>query len=428
MNLTVKPSSVSGVIAVPGSKSHTIRAVTAALLADGESTVRAPLVSADTLSTRRAAVQLGARFTELPGGDWHFCGTAGRPCPAAAPLDLGNSGTGLRLLTAAAALGDRQVAFDGDGSLRTRPMGPLLAALAQLGARSETAAGGKCPLCVTGPLHGGKVQIDAQCSQFLTALLLAAPWIPGGVAIEVVKLAEEPYVEITLEWLRRLKAPFVAAPDLRHFEISGASGYRGFTATIPADFSTAAFPLGAGILAGTGEGVTIRNLDFRDAQGDKAVFGMLESLGAGLHHAADGAVTVQRSPKLRSGKLDLNATPDALPLLAAVAAASDGMKLELVNVEEARRKETDRIACMATELRKMGAEITELADGMIVRGGRLHGAELQSYDDHRIAMALAVAALAAEGESVIHAAEACGVTYPGFVADFQKLGADFHLD
>ena len=425
MKLLVSPSRIAGPIAVPGSKSHTIRGITAALLADGESTLYAPLVSADTLSARQAAVGLGAEFRELPGGAWHFAGVAGKPRLRVSGLDLGNSGTGLRLLAAAAALGGAETRFDGDASLRTRAMKPLLDALAMLGARTESAPGGKCPLSVRGPLAGGKVQVDALCSQFLTALLLIAPWIDGGLEIEAVRLAEEPYVAITLEWLKRLGAPFEASADLKRCKVPGGKGYRGFEATIPADFSTAAFPLGAGVLAAGAEGVAIRNLDFADAQGDKAVFGMLQSLGAELRAASDGTVVVKKSSGLRSGRLDLNATPDALPLLAAVAAATDGMELALENVPQARLKETDRIACMTRELRKMGAEVTELADGMVVRGRALHGAELQSYDDHRIVMALAVAALAAEGESLIHHAEACRVTYPDFVRDFQKLGAKF---
>jgi len=395
------------------------------LLADGESTLHAPLVSADTLSARQAAVHLGAQFRELSDGAWRFRGVAGKPVPAVPMLDLGNSGTGLRLLSAAAALGKAAVRFDGDASLRTRAMKPLLDALSALGVRTEGAPGGKCPLMVQGPLKGGKVAIDALCSQFLTALLLVAPWVEGGLEIEAVRLAEEPYVAITLGWLKRLGAPFEASADLKHCKVPGGKGYRGFDAVIPADFSTAAFPLGAGILAAGGEGVAIRNLDFSDAQGDKAVFGMLQNLGAGLDTAADGTVTVRKSPGLRSGRLDLNATPDALPLLAAVAAATEGMELALENVPQARLKETDRIACMTRELRKMGAEVEELPDGMIVRGRRLRGTELDSHDDHRIAMALAVAALAAEGESVIGHAEACCVTYPDFIRDFQKLGADF---
>ena len=428
MKLFVKPSRVTGAIAVPGSKSHTIRGIAAALLADGESTLHAPLISADTLSARQAAVDLGARFRELGDGSWRFTGTAGKPVPAVPLLDLGNSGTGLRLLTAAAALGGAEVRFDGDASLRTRAMKPLLDALASLGVRTEAAPGGKCPLAVQGPLRGGKVEIDALCSQFLTALLLVAPWVEGGLEIEAVRLAEEPYVAITLEWLKRLKAPFTASADFKHCKVPGGRGYRGFEAVIPADFSTAAFPLGAGVLAGDGDGVAIRNLDFGDAQGDKAVFAMLQSLGAELDTASDGTVAVRKSSGLRSGKLDLNATPDALPLLAAVAAATEGMTLALENVPQARLKETDRIACMTQELRKMGAEVEELPDGMIVRGTRLHGAALDSHDDHRIAMALAVAALAAEGESVIGHAEACKVTYPDFITDFQKLGARFRVE
>ena len=152
---------------------------------------------------------------------------------------------------------------------------------------------------------------------------------------------------------------------------------------------------------------------------------MLESLGAELEYNSDKSVTVRKS-RIGSGTLDLGQTPDALPLLAAVAAASEpGTVIRLVNAAQARNKETDRIACMTGELRKMGAKIDEYHDSMTIYGTKLHGAVVDSYKDHRLAMALAVAALAADSEVRILDAESCAVTYPDFIRDFRKLGADF---
>ncbi len=425
MNLHIEPSRVAGSVAVPGSKSHTIRAITGALLAEGTSTVRAPLESDDTASTLQAAVRLGARV-EKTASNWRITGTGGRLSKPSGVLDMGNSGTGLRMLSAAAALLDSEVKFDGDASLRTRGMAPLLNALAQLGVRVTAAPGGHCPLSVHGPLQAGHAEVEAVCSQFLTALLFVGAYVENGLEITVTKLAEAPYVEITLAWLERLGVHFEATPDRMYFRIPGRQTFQAFDAVIPADFSTAAFPLGAGIVAGAGTGVTILNLDFSDAQGDKAVFDMLESLGAKLRRQPDSSVTVLPGSVLHSGVLDLAATPDALPLLAAVAAsAPSGVTITLGNVAQARSKETDRIAGMTAELGKMGAKIEELPDGMVIHGTRLHGARVNCRKDHRLAMALAVAALGADSPSEIMDAEACAVTYPEFIEDFRKLGADF---
>ena len=167
----------------------------------------------------------------------------------------------------------------------------------------------------------------------------------------------------------------------------------------------------------------IRNLDFTDAQGDKKVFSYFEQMGAKIGHGAELTVG-PTGGRLRGCSIDMNETPDALPAMAVAAALAEG-ETRLLNVPQARVKETDRIAVMASELGKMGADIEELPDGMIIRGGRLHGAEVSSFADHRIAMALAVAGLAADGETVIDGAEAASVTYPDFIRDFQNIGADF---
>jgi 3-phosphoshikimate 1-carboxyvinyltransferase len=332
------------------------------------------------------------------------------------------------MLTAIAALGSGTISFTGDSSLCSRGMQPLIDALQGLQVKVQSAPGGHAPLSVQGPIRSGNTQVEAMCSQYLSSLLFAAPGVPGnGIDIEVTRLSEEPYVKITLDWLNKLKAQFTATDDLMHFSIPGNQTLQAFDTVIPADFSTAAFPLGAGILAGSCDGVTIKNLDFNDAQGDKAVFAMLESLGARLLYNNDNSVTVLPGSRLHSGELDLGQTPDALPLLAAVAAATPGAVIKLGNAAQARNKETDRITCMTRELRKMGAIIEELPDAMIITGTKLSGATVDSCKDHRLAMALAVAALTATSATQILDAESCAVTYPDFIKDFQQLGADFTL-
>ncbi len=420
MKLNVRPSRLAGSIDVPGSKSHTVRGVVAALAADGVSVLRNPLDSADTRSVLNAAAALGA-VCEEDGGVWRIAGAGGRPADPRGTLDMGNSGTGLRLLTAMAALGDFPVSFDGDASLRTRTMEGLLTSLRSLGAECSS-AGGRCPLTVRGPIRGGAAAVDGTTSQFLSALLFALPLARGDSVLDLDFLNEKPYVDITLGWLKRLGVRCRCSEDRLHFEIPGGQRYGGFDATVPADFSTAAFPLIAAALVG--DGVEIRNLDFTDAQGDKAVFGYLESMNASCRR--DGELFVEPAAPLRGRDFDLNATPDALPIMAVAAAAARGTT-RLLNVPQARIKETDRIACMTAELRKMGAAVEELRDGMVIRGGALHGAELDGRGDHRVAMALAVAALAADSPSVIHGIEAATVTYPDFVKDFRKLGAEFEV-
>ncbi len=420
MKLLVTPSRLSGTIAVSGSKSHTIRGVVFALAAEGRSVLRAPLRSADTLAVLAAAREFGARIEEHPDR-WEITGSGGRLADPGRPVDLCNSGTGLRLLTGLAALQDFQIEFDGDASLRTRKMGSLLAALEMLGAEYTAASGGVAPLSIRGPVHGGKTRVDGRLSQFLSSLLIALPLLREDSVVELDELFEQPYVGITLAWLEALGIDCRASEDWLRWEIPGNQHYAPFDRTIPADFSTAAFPLVAAALSG--DGVTICNLDFDDAQGDKAVFGMVEAMGGVIRRS--GELRVERSPRLRGGEFDLNATPDALPILAVAGAFASG-ETRLVNVPQARCKETDRIAVMASELGKMGVVVTELPDGLVIQGGRPHGsAELSSHDDHRIGMALAVAALAADGPSEIDAIEAAAVTYPNFVADFQRLGAGF---
>ena len=423
MDISVKKSKVSGQVEIPGSKSHTIRAVFIAALASGTSTIKMPLVSADTVAALRAASILGAWIKRGDDTVWRISGTGGHLLQPAGVINMDNSGTGLRLFTAMAALGNFKVRFDGDDSLRTRKMGSLLEALTAMGAVTES-ANGQCPLSVTGPINGKDVLVDGKTSQFLSALLMVAPLLEKDSVIHVAKLNERPYVHMTLDWLKRQDIKVKFDDNMTCFEVPGGHKYKPFSTLIPVDFSTASFPLLAAAV--TGGEIKIPNLDFNDTQGDKAVFDFFVQMGVKITRNSH-FTTIKGPRKLKAFDLDLNATPDALPVLAVAAACADGVSY-LRNAPQARIKETDRIACMSAELRKMGITVEELEDGMVITGGKLKGcAELQSYKDHRIAMALAIAGLAADGESVVQDADCVAVTYPSFIENFKSIGADFSV-
>ncbi len=425
MKLFVKPSKLNGPLCVPGSKSHTIRAIAIATLARGESVIDAPLVSEDTLSCLKAASSFGAWVKRGNDSSWKISGTGGNILAPAKVVDMGNSGTGMRLFSAIAALCGQPVTFDGDASLRTRPMAALLDALRSLGAKAVS-ANGKCPFTVQGPIQGGEAFVDGTSSQYLSALLLAAPLAKLNTLLLVKDLNEIPYVDMTLAWLEREQIAVTHDSRYMHFSVRGGQSYKPLSVRIPGDFSTACFPLVAAAV--TGGKIEIDNLDFTDTQGDKAVFDYLKKMGASF--TVKGKKAIVKGGKLKAVDLDLNATPDALPIMA-VAAACAGGRSVFRNIPQARIKETDRIACMTTELRKMGITVEEFDDGMAVTGGTLHASELlESYKDHRIAMSLAVAAMAVQktdAVSIINDAEAAGVTYPEFFDHFMGLGADFQL-
>ena len=421
MILRVRKSCLSGTIAVPGSKSHTIRGIVAALQGNGLSILRSPLDSEDTRSALDAARLFGAPIAEYPDR-WEIGGMNGKLQKPDRVINMNNSGTGLRMLTALAAMQDFPVTFDGDESLRTRLMSGLFGALETLGARIES-TDGHCPFTICGPIKGGEAKVDGKSSQFLTSLLFALPGAEADSVLTLDHLNEQPYAEITAKWLSELGISYVKYPGLLRWEIPGRQQFPAFDKVIPADFSTACFPLAAGALCG-GK-IDILNLDFSDAQGDKRVFQFYEQMGADIT-GGDKVCSVSASA-LHGVELDLNSTPDALPILAATAALIPG-ETRLLNVAQARNKETDRIAAMTEELRKMGADIDELPDGMIIRGTMLRPATVDSRSDHRIAMALAIAAMCLDGETVIEHAEGIPVSYPGFISDFKALGANFSLE
>jgi 3-phosphoshikimate 1-carboxyvinyltransferase len=420
MKWTVKPSSPTGAIVIPPSKSHTIRAMLVATLASGDSVVRRPLLHGDGASALRAAASLGATV-DIRNGDVFVGGIGGDFGLGTDLIDMGNSGTGLNLFCAAAALGDRERRFDGDASLRTRPVRPLLNALEQLGAAVSVngAEGQDLPFAIRGPLKGGRATVEGISSQFVSSLLFAAPLMPKDTHIIVHNLHEQPYIEMTLWWLEGQGIEIEYSKELTSYKVRGGQSYKPIDTVIPADFSSAVFAAAAAAIGGAP--IELCGLDFSDTQGDKEVFRHLESMGATVERSSN-AVTVTGG-NLHGAIIDLNRTPDALPALAVAAAAAEGETV-FTNVIQARIKETDRITVMSEELGKMGITVKELPDGMVVRGGKLKGAQVSSRKDHRVAMALALAGMNAEGETEIDGAEAAEVTYPTFVEDFVRIGAN----
>ncbi|MFO7656753.1 MAG: 3-phosphoshikimate 1-carboxyvinyltransferase [Bacteroidales bacterium] len=418
MKLKATISTLKGEIRIPASKSHTIRAVALAGIADGTSVLHNPLYSADAISCIEGIKEFGAEITQ--GVHLTVKGTGGLPLPSCKKIDVGNSGTSLRILTGLASLAGFPIMFDGDNSIRNRPMIPLLSALEKLGARVES-TGGKCPFTITGPVSGGKTTVNGISSQFLTALLITCPLAKSDTEITVENLHEKPYVEITLDWLRKLSVNF-EQKGLDWFFIPGGQKYPAFEKSIPADFSSATFAACSAAI--TGSEVLIKGLDFSDHQGDKEVFTFLKQMGTEITHTPDGVIVKGRD--LRGIDIDMNNTPDALPALAVAGCMAKGTT-RLLNVAQARLKECDRIAAMATELTKMGAKVEELKDGLIIHQSSLKGTRLHGYDDHRMVMALSLAGMVAEGETVIDTAESVRITYPGYVEDMKGIGAKLEL-
>jgi len=436
MRARMRPHTFSGAVRIPASKSHTIRQLLIASLAGGDSEIIAPLDSLDTRSCADACRAFGAIVTERrtrdpqcpnpPAEDgtrlaaYTVRGNNGfKNGGKRGSIDVGNSGTTLYLALAAAGLGTESFEFTGDEQIQRRSAAPLLEALAGLGIRAMSVNGNGCaPIVIQGPWKGGKVTLPCPTSQYLSAILLAAPLAPAGVVteIDVPLLNERPYIEMTLSYLNAQNIPWEAEPDFSRFIIPGGAAWKPFTRPVPGDFSSAAFPACAAAISGGA--VTILGLDPNDLQGDTFFLEILAAMGCTVNWeqtAAEYRLTVSRAGPLRGGTFDLNATPDLLPAAAVTAAFAEG-DTALVNVAHARIKETDRIAVMAAELAKLGVRSTERPDGLIVHGsGAVAGGCINGHGDHRIVMAFAAAALGAGGPVVIDSAESAAVTYPGFL-------------
>lgn len=418
MILRVKPSSAKGRATVPGSKSHSIRAVALSSLASGESLIRNPLESDDGRSATTVYAAMGAKISKTEGL-WKVRGFGGKPSPPERDIDVGNSGTSCRIgLGTAALLQCGKARFNGDAQTRRRPMGPLLDALSNLGANTFSEDGeGRLPAVVSGPWRGGTTQVDGSTSQYTSSLLLNAPFGEGDTVVEPINLNERPYVDLTLWWFDKLGLTY-EREGYERFHIPGGQTLSGFEIDIPADFSSAAFLVAAGALPG-GD-VLLEGLDMSDPQGDKAILAMVAEMGAGVSEEEKGLRI--RGKALKGSEFDLNSTPDLLPIMAILGAFAEG-ETRLMNIPQARIKETDRIAVMRETLEALGGSARELPDGLIVHGGGLRGGKTHGWGDHRVVMAAAIAGLAAPDGVEVDTAEAMTVTFPEFCKRMRLLGA-----
>jgi 3-phosphoshikimate 1-carboxyvinyltransferase len=434
MDVHISPSAVRGTARAPPSKSYTHRAILAAGYAGG-AVVRNPLFSADTRATMRAVEAYGGSTTELDDGDLEVVGFEGNPETPDDVIDCANSGTTMRLTAATGALVDELTVLTGDSSLRSRPQGPLLDALKQLGARAEsTRSNGEAPLVVGEGVVGSDVSIRGDVSsQYITALLMAGAVIEGGIEVELTtELKSAPYVDITLEVLEDfgIEAEVLGGDD-SEIRAAGADGFRvpgdqsyepeDGEYHVPGDFSSMSYLLAAGALAADDELVV--ESAYPSAQGDSAIVGILEAMGADIEWDRDNGVITVAQSDLQGIEVGVADTPDLLPTIAALGAAAEGTT-RITDCEHVRLKETDRVAAMASELEKMGVEVEEYEDELVVHGGGLAGARVEGYEDHRIIMALATAALVADGETTIEGADHVDVSFPGFFDVLSGIGAN----
>lgn len=421
MLLKLKKSETHGSIMIPGSKSHTIRALFIASLAGGRSVITNPLLSADALSAVNVCQSFGIKFEN---GEECFIvhGSDGSPSVPEDVIDVGNSGTSLRFAMMTAGLIDGCTVFTGDYQIRKRPLGSLIRTMNELGGDVFSTRGNDmAPVVVKGRLKGGKAQLDAVTSQYLSAILINAPLLDTDTEIVITRLNEVPYAEMTMWWLNNQGIKY-ENDRFKTIYIKGGQKYKPFDISIPGDFSSATFFM---VLAAISGGTfLLKNLNINDSQGDKKVLDYLQEMGAAVQYSEEGIMI--KGNGLKGIEIDMNSTPDALPAMAVAGCFAEG-ETRLVNVPQARMKETDRIHIMCEELSKMGANIEELPDGLIIRNSKLRGCRVSGFDDHRIVMALAVAGLNIDGDTIIETAEAMNVTFPEFPQLIRDCGGNIEL-
>ena len=402
---------------LPGSKSVTNRALVLAALADGTSVVRRPLRSRDTELMVAALRGLGVGVSDTGDGDWVVVGSASAPVVQQRDLDVGNAGTCARFLPPVAALSVGEVRIDGDARVRDRPLGPLLVALRELGADLDSVDALPLVVCGTGVVRGGSVELDAsESSQLVSGLLLSAPRFAEGVTVRHRggTLPSAPHLAMTVSSLRAAGAQVDDSEPGRWTVAPGPLLAR--DAVVEPDLSTAAAYLAAPLVAGGS--VTITGWPRDTVQPGAVLPELLAAMGARVSRT-DDAVTVSGGDGLHGLTADLRDVAELTPVLTALAALADSPS-RFTGVAHIRRHETDRLAALAKELNGLGGDVEELPDGLVVRPRRLTGAVMDSYEDHRIAMAWAVLGLGVPGVEIRDVATT-RKTVPDFVGSWTRM-------
>ncbi len=414
---------VDGVVVIPGSKSITNRALPIAALARGESTLTGALFSDDTRYMAGALNQLGIRVeSDEASNAFSVTGGDGTFPAASADLFIGNSGTTVRFLTAVLALGHGAFRIDGIPRMRKRPIQPLITALNELGSRVSSEAGTGCPpvRVIADGLPGGSVTVPGdQSSQYFSALLLAAPYARAGVEILVEgDLVSKPYMPMTASVMNAFGVEVeLDQIGWKRFAVVPGQHYTGRAYQIEPDASNASYFFAAAAV--TGGRVRVAGLGRHSTQGDLNFVRVLEAMGATVTVADDHTEVVgPPNGALRGVDLDLKAISDTAQTLAAIAPFASG-PTTFRGVEHARLKETDRVAALATELRKLGQQVEERSDGLTIVPQPITPADIDTYDDHRMAMSFGVATLRAPGIRILDPG-CTAKTFPDF---FDRLTA-----
>ena len=417
MNCKIEKSTLNGQIICPSNKSYTHRAIFLAALSDGKSIVKKILRSNDTIATINACRGFGVEVEELEN-NVTINNTINQSVQSSI-INAENSGTTIRIAIAIAALSGGNTTLTGDESLRKRPMQPILDALQTMGVKTES-DDGKPPIHVNGKIQGKEISIKGDISsQFISALLIIAPRLPEGLIINVEgDLVSKPYVDLTIAIMKKFGVEVKIEEKYKKYVVVHQI-YKSTTFSIPSDFSNLALLLSANVLLGDGLNIEISLEDM--PQGDEAIVDILEKLGVNVTLEED-IITTKSPISLNGGRFDLSDTPDLLPAIAILALKSE-KPIEIFNVKHARYKETDRIAVISRELKKIGLDVEEKDDGMILRKPlELHPAELNSENDHRLFMAFSIAGMFV-GECTVSDPDAVKVSYPEFISDLVNTGA-----
>jgi 3-phosphoshikimate 1-carboxyvinyltransferase len=427
VKISIQRSQLSGKARCPSSKSYTHRAAFIASLSDGESSVLDPLISRDTLSTINACRALGPQILHEESS-LRIKGT-----PLKAPdtvIDAGNSGTTIRIATSVCSLIDSgYTVLTGDKSLRKRPMGPLLTSLKKLGVDCfSTKLDGTAPIVVKGGgLKGGNVTINGSISsQFLTSLLITAVRASKDVSIGVEgDQVSRPYILSTLATMEKFGVEVERDNNLRNFNVKSGA-YNPCVFQVPSDFSSASMLVAAGILVSKDK-IQLSGLNFDLPQGDSKIFSIVEQMnGKIIVDTLKGELFVEESESLDGGEFDLKDSPDLLPVVSILALKARSPVI-ISGISHARFKETDRVKNITSELRKLGATVSETCDSISIRRPTfIKNASLESFDDHRLFMALAIASLLTN-HSTLNGAESVDVSYPSFLEDLRGIGANISV-
>ena len=422
MSCRVGKSKISGQITCPPNKSYTHRAIFLASLAGNGSKVENVLFSEDTNATIDACTSFGAKIkTDKSTITIEDAINTSTKVPV---IDTKNSGTTIRIAAGIASLFTDKITLTGDESLQKRPMQPLLDALSSIGAKCNS-TNGKPPIEVQGKISGGDVKIPGNLSsQFISSLLIIGPLTEKGINLTIEEgLVSKPYLDATIATMRKFGASVQTLIPYKKYNIT-PQVYNNTTFAIPIDFSSLALLLSAAVL--NGDKVSIKGDIGTLPQGDEVFLDILEQLGVTIN-INDNEINVDTPEKLNGGKFDLSNSPDLLPPLS-ILSLKTSKPIEIVNVKHARLKETDRISIIAQEISKLGIKVQENEDGMILESTtKITGAKLNSENDHRLFMAFCIAGMYV-GNCIVTHPESVRVSYPNFIEDMNRLGADIKIE